>query len=177
MAIKHALMALLHSQELSANQLRQHFQEATDEMWPLNIGQVTQTLDRLVRDGLVAEAGTAQGSNGRTVQVYRLSEAGKEALQLWWRTPALRTEDDRDELVTKIVLAANNGVDLLALIDRQRAGVLQKLRALHKQNQDLPEDRSAEKLLYERRIFDLEAEARWLDRVEALAPKTKGAAS
>ncbi|AZA11009.1 PadR family transcriptional regulator [Corynebacterium gerontici] len=171
MAIKYALLALLSVQDQSASQLRHGFQEATGEIWPLNIGQVAQTLTRLERDGLIYEASTTHSNNGREVQLYSITEEGRSTLEQWWHTPTLHTGLERDELVTKIALAAGRGdVDLLRLLDSQRAGVVEKLRALHRENRTLPDTRTAKKLLYERRIFDLEAEARWLDRVEALAP-------
>lgn len=172
MAIKHALLALLSCQAQSASQLRLGFQEATGDIWPLNIGQVAQTLTRLERDGLIQESGMTQSNNGREVQLYAITAEGETALAQWWHTPTLHTELERDDLVTKIALAANSDVDILQLLDMQRMGVVEKLRNLHKENRALPETRTPEKLLYERRIFDLEAEARWLDRVEALAPHT-----
>src|SRR4051794_32190132 len=52
-SIRHALLALLTESPKYGLQLRQEFEARTGEVWPLNIGQVYTTLQRLERDGLV----------------------------------------------------------------------------------------------------------------------------
>lgn len=173
MPIKSSLLALLAEQSGSASQLQQRFLALTEEVWPLNIGQVTQTLARLERDELIEAAGQITGPTGRTAETYRLTDAGHAAVEDWWADPVLRPKSERDELVIKVSLAAaRHDVDLIALLDRQRRATLRELRGLHRASRDLGATRTAERLQLERRIFDLEAEARWLDRVEALAHPT-----
>ena len=58
MSIRHSLLALLVEGDAYGNQLRTAFEERTGGTWPLNIGQVYQTLDRLVRDGLAMQQKT-----------------------------------------------------------------------------------------------------------------------
>jgi DNA-binding PadR family transcriptional regulator len=53
MSIRHALLALLSEGPKYGLQLRQEFEARTGEVWPLNVGQVYTTLQRLERDGLV----------------------------------------------------------------------------------------------------------------------------
>ncbi len=53
MSVRHALLALLSEGPKYGLQLRQEFEERTGEVWPLNVGQVYTTLQRLERDGLV----------------------------------------------------------------------------------------------------------------------------
>jgi DNA-binding PadR family transcriptional regulator len=53
-SVKHALLALLSEGPKYGLQLRQEFEAQTGEVWPLNIGQVYTTLQRLERDGLVS---------------------------------------------------------------------------------------------------------------------------
>ena len=85
----------------------------------------------------------------------------------------IRAMTDRDELVTKIAIAATRpDWDLISLLDTQRSAVLSQLKELNRQNRKLPQQRTAARLTIERRIYDLEAEARWLDRVEALDAPT-----
>ena len=64
MSVRHALLALLSEGPKYGLQLRQEFEARTGEVWPLNVGQVYTTLQRLERDGLVesddAEAATAR---------------------------------------------------------------------------------------------------------------------
>src|SRR3954470_377962 len=53
MAVREGLLALLREQESYGYQLKTGFERATGGVWPLNVGQVYKTLDRLERDGLV----------------------------------------------------------------------------------------------------------------------------
>lgn len=173
MPVKHALLALLLDEPRSASQLQHRFAATTFGVWPLNIGQVTQTLARLVRDDLVTSAGTTIGVKGHTSEVYTLTDAGKQAVTDWFGAAVLRPPNERDELVTKVALAATrDDIDLQALLDKQRRAALVRLRELTKQARDLDHTRRADRLLVERHIYDLEAEARWLDRVEALSTVT-----
>ncbi|WIM92451.1 PadR family transcriptional regulator [Actinoplanes oblitus] len=72
-------------------QLREEFEARTGEVWPLNVGQVYQTLQRLERDGLVesdedGEAGPRKG--------FRITEAG--AGELAGREPAALAREPLD---------------------------------------------------------------------------------
>ena len=53
LSVPHALLALLSEGPKYGLQLRQEFEARTGEVWPLNVGQVYTTLQRLERDGLV----------------------------------------------------------------------------------------------------------------------------
>jgi len=50
MSVRHALLALLSEGPKYGLQLRQEFEARTGEVWPLNVGQVYTTLQRLERD-------------------------------------------------------------------------------------------------------------------------------
>ena len=53
MSVRHALLALLSEGPKYGLQLREEFEARTGEVWPLNVGQVYTTLQRLERDELV----------------------------------------------------------------------------------------------------------------------------
>lgn len=167
MSIKHALLVLMLDEPTSAGQLQTKFEE-TMGIWQLNIGQVTQTLQRLQRDGLVTTAGTTISSNGRTVDTFQPTDLGREHITEWFESPVTVTLSERDELVTKIAIAESRNMDLIPLLDTQRNTIMAELRTLNKSSRDLPETRNTQRLLVEKRIFELEAQARWLDRIEAL---------
>ena len=62
MSVRHALLALLSEGPKYGLRLRQEFEARTGEMWPLNVGQVYTTLQRLERDGLVeSDGGDTEG--------------------------------------------------------------------------------------------------------------------
>jgi Transcriptional regulator PadR-like family len=52
-------------------------------VWPLNVGQVYTTLQRLERDGLVE----SDGGEGERQRWYRIASAGGRELADWLRTP------------------------------------------------------------------------------------------
>lgn len=173
MSIKLALLALLLDEPRSASQLHHAFAETTEGVWPLNMGQVTQTLARLQRDGLIASAGEVIHRTGHTTETFELTTEGRSTVAAWWDSPVLSPTTERDELVTKVALAAlRPEINLIRLLDEQRSAVFTELRTLNHQVRHLPEARAAERLLHERRIFLFEAQIRWLDRVEALADPT-----
>ena len=74
MAVREGLLALLNEGPRHGYQLKTEFEAATGGVWPLNVGQVYTTLDRLERDGLV---GIAE-SGGQ--KVYSITSDGVAAL-------------------------------------------------------------------------------------------------
>src|SRR5215213_9417694 len=100
MSIRHALLALLSEGAKYGLQLRQEFEARTGEVWPLNVGQVYTTLQRLERDGLV-ESDESEGPQ----RTYRLTSAGSVELDVWLHTPDTSLSPPRDELVIKMLVA------------------------------------------------------------------------
>ena len=84
MSVRHALLALLSEGPKYGLQLRQEFEARTGEVWPLNVGQVYTTLQRLERDGLVES--DDDGEDGPQ-KGFRITPAGAGELAEWLRTP------------------------------------------------------------------------------------------
>ena len=84
MSVRHALLALLSEGPKYGMQLRQEFEARTGEVWPLNVGQVYTTLQRLERDGLVESDNDAEAS---AQKAFRLTGTGAAELNNWLRTP------------------------------------------------------------------------------------------
>jgi DNA-binding PadR family transcriptional regulator len=176
MSVRYALLALVSEGPKYGLQLRQEFEERTGEVWPLNVGQVYQTLARLERDGLVEAAGAAD-DEGRIA--YRLTDAGRVASATWWTTPVDRAEAPRDELVIKLALAVTvPGIDVAAVVQTQRTQTLRQLQDLTrlKQRANARED-LAWLLVLDNLVFAAEAEVRWLDHVEARLVRDRGLAA
>ena len=170
MSIRHSLLALLSEGPQYGAQLRSEFETRTGGTWPLNIGQVYTTLARLERDGLVGSSGDG---DDRTIQ-YRLTDAGEQEIQAWWRTPVGRDAAPRNELVIKLALAVTvDGVDVAKVVNTQRAASMRGLQELTRLKRASAEDRHsgirdlAWDLVIENLIFAAEAELRWLDHVES----------
>ena len=116
MTVRHSLLAILTAGDAYGYQLRQEFNRRTDSVWPLNVGQVYTTLDRLERDGLVSQHEADAEGHVR----YTITAAGRDEVEAWFATPVQRTE--RDELAIKVTLARSlPGVDAAAVIAAQRA--------------------------------------------------------
>ncbi|MGG5257830.1 PadR family transcriptional regulator [Phycicoccus avicenniae] len=178
MSVRLGLMALLAEGDSYGARLRADFEERTGGTWPLNVGQVYTTLERLVRDGLVEQAGEAD-AEGRIA--YRLTAAGHAELGTWWDTPVDRTSTPRDELTIKLALAVTApGVDVQRVVQAQRTSTLRQLRDLTRLKRDALDraegsgegTRDAEHglawlLVLENLVFGAEAEVRWLDHVES----------
>ena len=73
MSIRHALLALLSEGPKYGLQMRDEFEQRTGEVWPLNVGQVYTTLQRLERDNLVGSDGEGEGPQKKS---YRITPAG-----------------------------------------------------------------------------------------------------
>ena len=118
MSVPHALLALLSEGPKYGLQLREEFEERTGEVWPLNVGQVYTTLQRLERDGLV-ERDTAVTRARRRVPASR--PAGEAELAGWLRTPPDLASPPRDELVIKVLVALRvPGVDVPEVLQVHR---------------------------------------------------------
>ena len=181
MSVRSGLMALLAEGEKYGAQLRTEFEARTGGTWPLNVGQVYTTLDRLVRDGLVEQAAVAD-DEGRIA--YRLTDAGHHELGAWWSTPVDRTNTPRDELTIKLALAVTApGVDVQRVVQTQRTATLRHLRDLTRLKrgaldgaEGAAEGRAEPQrdsgmawlLVLENLVFAAEAEVRWLDHVETM---------
>jgi DNA-binding PadR family transcriptional regulator len=167
MSIKHGLLALLERGPSHGYQLRAEFDAATGSTWPLNVGQVYSTLDRLQRDGLVAQDGEPD-AEGRIA--YRLTDDGRHELRAWFDAPVRASGAPRDELAIKLALAVTTpDVDVLRVVQTQRTATMtsmQELTRLKARATDAAED-LAWSLVLDSLVFRAEAEIRWLDHCEA----------
>src|SRR6195952_3607925 len=121
MSVRHALLALLSDGPKYGLQLRQEFEARTGEVWPLNVGQVYTTLQRLERDGMVeSDDGAADGPQ----KGFRITADGAAELGTWLRTPPELGSPPRDELVIKVLVARRvPGIDVHDLIQTHRRQV------------------------------------------------------
>ena len=167
MSVRQSLLAILDQGPCYGYQLRAEFDRRTGSTWPLNVGQIYNTLDRLERDGLVEK-----GDVDEQGHVYwQITDAGSAEVRQWWAAPVERSGGTRDELAIKLAVAATlPGVDVAAVIQTQRAASLRQLQELTRakyagSDPDGPEE-LAWSLGVDSMIFAAEAEARWLDHTE-----------
>ncbi len=75
MSVPHALLALLSEGPKYGLRLQNEFEARTGEVWPLNVGQVYTTLQRLERDGLVESDDGEDERRGSTTESHRPAAA------------------------------------------------------------------------------------------------------
>ncbi|GID32874.1 PadR family transcriptional regulator [Paractinoplanes brasiliensis] len=175
MTIRHALLALLSEGPKYGLQLRQEFEARTGEVWPLNVGQVYTTLQRLERDGLVE----VEGSGGASPQtVYAITASGSGELSEWLRTPPDVVPPPRDELVIKVLVAMRvPGVDLPALLQVHRRQLVQAMQEYTRLKGEVAEDEVELALIVDAELFRIEAIVRWLDAADSRLSRLPARAS
>ncbi|KDA06644.1 transcriptional regulator [Microbacterium sp. CH12i] len=166
MSVRQSLLAILDQGPCYGYQLRHEFDRRTGSTWPLNVGQIYNTLERLERDGLVA-----RGAADQQGHVYwQITDAGSIAAAAWLTSPVHRVSGTRDEVAIKLAVAATlPGVDVAAVIQTQRDESRRQLQALKDASPDdsiqTPEA-LARSLVLDSMIFAAEAELHWLEHTE-----------
>lgn len=158
-------------------QLKLDFEHATGEAWPLNVGQVYTTLQRLERDGLVAETTADADAAADERVVYALTGDGLKVVREWMTTPEQRPVPNRDEVAMKVLLATvSESVDALEVIDEQRRATMSNLQEYSRLRSNAGDDADDLPLLLQldRLILLRQAELRWLDDVEERLEALKG---
>ncbi len=163
MSVRHAVLALLTEGPKYGLKLRQEFEERTGEVWPLNVGQVYTTLQRLERDGLVESDDAAEGPQ----KSFRITADGRDELATWLRTPPDMSSPPRDELVIKVLIARQiAGVDVDALLQVHRRYVVQLMQQ-YTRLKEYESDDVGVGLVVDAELFRLDAVIRWLDAAAA----------
>jgi DNA-binding PadR family transcriptional regulator len=162
MSVPHALLALLSEGPKYGLRLQNEFESRTGEVWPLNVGQVYTTLQRLERDGLVE----ADGEGERQKQ-YRITSAGTQELTEWLRTPPDLVPPPRDELVIKVLVALQvPGIDVHELLQVHRRHVIEVMQRYTRIKAGAAEHDVPLALVADAELFRLEAIIRWLDAAD-----------
>jgi DNA-binding PadR family transcriptional regulator len=165
MSVPHALLALLSEGPKYGLRLQSEFESRTGEVWPLNVGQVYTTLQRLERDGLV-ETDDREGE--RSQKRYRITSTGERELAGWLRTPPELVPPPRDELVIKVLVALQvPGTDVHEILQVHRRHVIEVMQRYTRVKAAAGEEEDvALALVVDAELFRLEAIVRWLDAAE-----------
>jgi len=170
-SVRYAMLALLSEGPRYGLQLREEFEARTGEVWPLNVGQVYQTLGRLERDGLVESEGTSdQGPQ----KGFRITAEGERELASWLRTPPDLSSPPRDELVMKVLVALYvPSTDVHAVIQAHRRYLVELMQRWTRIREDDADDLNAQ-LAIDAELFRLDSVVRWLDAAEARVNRAAG---
>jgi DNA-binding PadR family transcriptional regulator len=179
-SVRHALLALLSEGPKYGLQLRHEFESRTGEVWPLNVGQVYTTLQRLERDGFVASDDEVDGPQKR----YSVTSPGRKELSTWLQSPPEVAQPPRDELLIKVLVAVEvPSIDVHKVIQVHRRHLIEVMQSYTAVKAAASEDDVALALVVDAELFRIEAAVRWLDtadvrlRQSARRPANNGAAA
>jgi DNA-binding PadR family transcriptional regulator len=163
-SIRHALLALLSEGPKYGLQLREEFEARTGEVWPLNVGQVYTTLQRLERDGLVE---SDDDSDPGPQKGFRITAGGAEELAGWLRTPPDLASPPRDELVIKILVAARlKDVDVHEVIQSHRRHLVELMQQWTRLKEEEGHLDLGLALVVDAELYRLDSVVRWLDTAD-----------
>ena len=165
MSVGMSVLAILDEEPTYGLRIKNEFEARTGGVWPLNVGQVYTTLARLERDGLAI----AEADDSDNQKVYSITEAGREVVREWFARPAIPGPPARDELVLKLVMAANHpSIDPARVMQAERHSAVSRLQDYTRLKREAPRDADLGWLfLLDSLIFQTEARVRWLDACEA----------
>ncbi|WP_226036768.1 PadR family transcriptional regulator [Aquibacillus saliphilus] len=163
MSVKHSLLALLYEKPRHGYELKTGFEALVEGLWPLNAGQVYTTLDRLERDSFVESL----SHDKKDRKQYTITQAGKEELWFWLNEPVGRSLF-KDEFYIKFLCASHVSYDnKKSMIRDQKETILKDILHLtHLRKQMSLSGNDTMKLLIEGALLHLEADMKWLERIE-----------
>ncbi|HEX8861428.1 MAG TPA: PadR family transcriptional regulator [Actinomycetes bacterium] len=165
MSVRHALLALLSEEPKYGLRLREEFEAGTGEVWPLNVGQVYTTLQRLERDGLVESDGSGEDGPQKS---FRITPDGQRELAGWLRTPPDLSSPPRDELVIKVLVALRvPGTDVHEVIQVHRRYLVELMQQWTRLKEDEAEFDLGLALVVDAELFRLDSVVRWLDAADS----------
>jgi DNA-binding PadR family transcriptional regulator len=133
-------------------------------VWPLNVGQVYTTLQRLERDGLVESDDTSEDGPQKG---FRITPAGEDELGAWLRTPPDLSSPPRDELVIKILIALRvPGLDVHEMVQVHRRYLVQLMQEWTRLKEYAADRDLGFALAVDAELFRLDSVIRWLDAAE-----------
>jgi DNA-binding PadR family transcriptional regulator len=164
-SVRHALLALLSEGPKYGLQLREEFEAGTGEVWPLNIGQVYTTLQRLERDGLIHSDDDAERDSPQ--KRFRITAEGEHELAAWLRTPPDMSSPPRDELVIKVLVAMRvAGTEVREVIQAHRRYLVELMQQWTRIKEADADRDVALGLAVDAELFRLDAVVRWLDAAD-----------
>ncbi|HUW66177.1 MAG TPA: PadR family transcriptional regulator [Spirochaetia bacterium] len=105
MSLKHALLGFLNYAPMTGYELKQHFDGSIRHFWNSSLSRIYPMLGEMENEGLVTmEMQVQDGRPNR--KVYHMTQAGREELQGWLRTP-LDQQPVREPFLIKVFFGAN----------------------------------------------------------------------
>lgn len=99
-------------------------------VWSMSRALTYRSLEQLVARGLVEVAGHEAGVAGGQRTILSATRRGRSVFRTWVRTPVEHIRDLRSELLLKILLSAENSIDVTEMLTEQRRRVIEIVETL-----------------------------------------------
>ena len=109
-------------------------------VWSLSRALTYRSLEQLSLRGYVRPLGEEPGIAGGNRTILAATRAGRHQLRRWLATPVAHLRDLRSELLLKLIIAGECGIDLSEMLDRQRTHVAAMCAALDVQVAEANDD-------------------------------------
>jgi len=179
MLLRYAILGLLDGQELHGYRIKSVFEEQIGPLWPLNFGQIYQTLKDLRRRGLV-EGRFDRGTGHVGRWVYTITSKGRRALETWLGRAPHRPQPPRDEILIRLlVLRRGDLASRLHQLGRHNDVYREYVAQLTAQRatEDGRESGVLKRLAADAAIFEAEARLHWIAHCTKMLDACFGAAS
>jgi PadR family transcriptional regulator AphA len=127
-----ACLGILHKAPSHGFAVAARLKPDTDigRIWSLSRALTYRSLEQLAIRELIRPIGEEPGIAGGNRTILTATRRGRAQLRRWLHTPVEHLRDLRSELLLKIVLAADNDIDITDTIDAQRARITEFLATL-----------------------------------------------
>jgi len=169
MSVKHGILGLLARKPQNGYELKASFDEIAGGFWDVNYGQIYSTIDRLIKDGLIA--GVTEGDDER--KIYEITPKGIKEFKDWLDKPNTKIRPLRDEIFVKLAFMYPFDKEaIIHLLAEQRQLYLAKMAELTRKKYLLSRqgggrDVLMTDLLLDAALFHAEADIKWLEHCEA----------
>ena len=170
MSIKHVLLALINDEAAHGYELKKRFDETMGTIWPLQQAQIYNNMRLLEEAGQIELEARIEQENLPDRKSYRLTDAGRQELQSWTRSPVASSRQLKDDFYLKLTTLARvlkDQTQLSSLLWQQREVYLQHLRDLERALTEAEKHNDAVTAsLLDGAILHAEADLAWLERIE-----------
>ncbi len=129
-------------------------------VWSIGRPLVYRSLEILVARGLAEEAGMEPGSRGPNRTIFKLTPAGRAAVNTWLEAPVEHVRDSRSQLLLKLVVADRAGIDPEPMLIAQHDAISASLARLEER---LAAQGGSEEILLRFRIESTRAVLRFVE--------------
>ena len=109
-------------------------------VWSLSRALTYRSLEQLTVRGYIEPIGEEPGIAGGNRTILAATRSGRSKLRAWLATPVEHLRDLRSELLLKLIVAENCGIDITSMLEAQRAHITDLAAALDGQIDEHPDD-------------------------------------